>query len=211
MIKCFHYSVVFLLLLSLNSETGCNRITSLKSVAAYVQYINNPKNGLIQVQESSGLKFTVKYLPPAYLAYLEHKKENHNSLDSLAKEHKSNATFQVIIESVNPQVNLADLIHRRASSQADVNEHLNTLNYGMEKYVSLSGNWIPVLSTLESTLEMNQKLSFIFVFTKNSKENTASAEEQKTNLIIDSNFFLNSPVSFAFESGNLTNTPTLSL
>jgi hypothetical protein len=187
---------------------GCSGPRTFPSLAQYVAYINDPANGLVQVKETAGWRVTVKFLPPAYQAYLDASKSNSRVTDSLVNLYQSSPTFQVIVQPASKQVPLTSLLHRQAQSQADITQNINTLYYGMEPLVALTGSK-PVLSTLESTVEMDQKLSFLFVFTPKGK--TSIYAQQQAVFELKQNFFLPEGLAFAFASKELKNAPLLSI
>jgi len=195
---------------------GCRRAGTITSVADYVAYCNDPANGLVQVQEQDGLKLTVKYLPPAYLAYLELYKgsASFGALDSLSAQYRQSPTFQLIIESADAAVPLEELIFREAATPTDFTQHQTTLTYGMEEYVRLAvgGKKIaPVLSTLESTVENDRKLSLLFVFNSDNDPAFSFNKGEPVNFSLARNFFLGSNALFAFQADDLNQLPSLHL
>lgn len=185
--------------------------SSIHSLEEYVAYINKPSNGLVQIKIANGLKITVKYLPPVYLAYLEIAKQNSNdsslALDSLVSVYSGSQTFQVTIESDEVEVPLATLLHRKVRSQADLTDNITTLNYEMDQFVQLNGRR-PGLSILESGLTNDSKLSLLFVF---EKELGSLLMEKIQNLVIENVFFLDAPVLFTFHAEDLNQIPEIEI
>lgn len=177
-------------------------------------HLNNPSNGIVRSKEVTGFKVTVKYLPSTYLAYMELNKQETGfaRLDSLARLYEASSSFQVLIEPADPTQTLASLLFLNTSSQAEIETIMTTLTYEMEQYISLKfeGEELPpVLSTLESTMESDKKLSYIFTFNQPIKTILAKKEDQEIEFSITKNFFLNTNAAFAFEVDQLTALPGL--
>jgi len=202
------------LLAGLLLAAGCSDPAELESAEEYVAYMHDPANGLVQTKEEDGLKITVRYLPPEYLAYVELHKEGgtYEQLDSLAGFYRNSATFQLYVEAADPSMNLPERLFRSVSHLAELSQYQDLLTYGMEQYIRLNSRGegvAPVLSTLESTLEAKQKLSWVLVFNGNDIAPASPDEGGEVHFSLNRNFFLSSPADFVFEADQLQHTPKL--
>lgn len=191
---------------------GCAK-RQVNTIEDYAAYVNESANGLSAEQQGSGLRMTVRFLPPPYLAFSELHRNGASTqeYDSLQAFYARSLTFQAIIEPVSGHDRLQDIIHRHATRQAEVEANKALLNYGMEQYVRLIAEeqaFAPNLAILESTFENDRRLSFIFVFDKDALSKGGKPAEHIT-LELNKPFFLDAPAAFRFKTESLLHYPQL--
>jgi hypothetical protein len=65
----------YVMLLLLGISIGCGS-RGFHTVAAYLKYINDPANGLVQEQADKDVHYTAQYLPPDYQVLLANREKN---------------------------------------------------------------------------------------------------------------------------------------
>lgn len=152
---------------------GCTQVIS--SRAEMYQWINEPANGLLQSKRVEDLVFTMKYLPPAFLAEKEMRtQENHNLqvYDSLKSRHEGFYTFLLHFQVDDPneaQAFSRDVMYEGAQSFQHFQQRAMHLNFNMRDFITLNrkGESIqPALSRLENTYSLTNSRHLYLVFDK---------------------------------------------
>ena len=162
----------------------CSGRKEIHDPKEYIQWINNPENGLTIVKKINNLKITVKYLPPEYLAYQELKEKKQLSQqvkDSLVNHYARNKTFLLTVgpEDGNNKAG-ADIMFRGIQKYEEYRLRSVTMNFEMAEFVSLvtsKGSLAPVLSTMENVYGLKPDRSIYFVFAQQQPGHNLNEEE----------------------------------
>lgn len=205
------YCLFFSLLLAV--LPGCDQNNVPLNAQEYPVFLNDPANGYIQSISGNGIKVSLKYLPPPYLALRELREPNRakaRPVDSLTALYAGSLNFQLLVEPLEAETNLQQLIHRNAGSEAEVLQNINTMNYGLEEKVSLlvSGKrHYPVLLTLESNVNPDKQQVYSIVFPKTPDLVKAIETADRIAVDLKDVFFLPEDMTFTFEGDRLLHYP----
>lgn len=168
-----HFLYIMVKLLALLA-CGCSgRETS--DPAAYNRWISDPSHGLVQTRYIHGVKLTLKYLPPEYLAYSDLKR---NSLqpakgigDSLRDYYSKSVSFMLTLgpddrkKSEGPVNN--DIMFLDVTRFEEYKDRSFQMNFDMADYVSLkcgAKEVKPVLTNMENVYGLSPERNIHLVF-----------------------------------------------
>jgi len=183
--------------------------TSIKSEKELLKWINNPKNGLVKRSTVNNFTLTMKYMPPAYLAFNEMVKDGHDKPEKF-KEYleifKRSRTFLMSIENKTG----SDASTYDVYTMGDYKQRIEQLNFNMKKAFVLKTSskkeFSPVLTTLENLYEIGNKKLIYMVFSDAENE----ILESETIDIRFEDTFLDTGIShFLFQTENLDKLPKL--
>ncbi len=186
---------------------GCQQ--KINSPTEFFEWLNNPKNGLIQSKKVDGMEITVKYLPPEYLSMKELKgKYEADKASKLKAQYEKSLAFLITFKPIDKQD--GDIMFRNIRDKQDYDQRLMSLSFGMEKYISIKikgTNYPPILSTLEQTYSTTKHRSVYLVF---GGENLGNIKKEKEwDIVFEDTIFETGIHHFEFNRDNLLNLPKL--
>ncbi|UII80108.1 hypothetical protein [Flagellimonas sp. CMM7] len=199
-------SKVFVLVTGALLLNGCN--TSVTSEAAFLQWLDNPSNGLIKKASANGFSLSLKYLPSEYLAYIEMKKGNDGrSQQDFLDDFKDSMS---LLFSIEHNAHGIDATNYDVQNMVGYKQRINDLNFELKRHLFVKGQdgekISPVLTTFENNYEVGGKKTFYIVFTNTNVDE----EENKSIDIVFEDPFLDTGIShFVFKKKNIEEIPTL--
>ncbi len=101
----------------------------------YIQWVNNPVNGLCQTKIIGGFKYVFQYEPVGYVV-LRNNRQNKISDDDFEKEEKKIEGFQYFsLKLFAP--NDTDLLKYQVTNQEDYNKRLEYFSFHLQKDIKL--------------------------------------------------------------------------
>jgi len=178
-----------------------------------MKWINDPLHGLVREKYVSGLKITVKYLPPDFLAHKEYQHMDHKSeaaKDSLRVLYSKSKTFlMTIAPDERDGKKHGDLMLTGVKNYKEYKERILNLNFKLEDYVELEvedDSYIPVLATMINDYDMGSKKEFYLVFSE--KEGQAKLDQsEELDFIFDDEYFSSGRTHFIFKKEQLASIP----
>ena len=203
---------LYFVLISMFFFAGCGQghIDSEKDLYAWM---NNEDNGLVKTKYINGIKLTVKYLPPAYLAYKEWvTTEMENShYQELLKIYENSRTFLLTIGPDDRKVEGADVMFYNVLNEKDYKQRVQDLNFDIGKYISLNIKdqpMAPRLHTLENTYGLGKHRNIYLVFADDGADGSLLTAE-KLDFKFSDEIFLTGISHFVFNKQDLDGLPEL--
>ncbi|MBO9703619.1 MAG: hypothetical protein J7604_25670 [Sporocytophaga sp.] len=203
------FYIPFLLLPLLIS---CSK-SKISNFTEYMKWINNPEHGLVKEKYVSGLKISVKYLPPDFLAHKELKRMEsrvETTKDSLVNLYSKSKTFLITIAPDEREgEKKGDLMLTGISNYREYKERVFDLNFNLEEYVELIAGkevYEPVLSGMINGYDLTNKKEFYLVFSE--KQGQQGLDQSKEmDLVFDDEFFNSGRTHFLFKQEHLASIP----
>jgi hypothetical protein len=183
--------------------------------AGYRQKIGDPDAGLVQSRQIGGMRLTVKYLPPEYLAYQELRSggdHTEGTRDSLLRIYRGSMSFLLTIaaDGDGEHRSSQDVMMHGVANYQEFAERSLAMNFDMARYVTLNidGRKIrPVLATMDSDYGMSSARNIVLVF---SDGIDGKAIERASNLdfIFSDEIFETGISHFPFSGDDIRNRPT---
>lgn len=196
-----------LLLLVVISCVSCTRVSNMTE---YKAFCNDPDNGLVKSKTVAGIKMTIKYMAPDFLAYRElGDAKNQQKLDSLTNYYSQSKTFLI---NLDLEEGSGELLTSTSPDFEAYTEKFKRLNFEMESMVSIQTDleeYHPVLSQVSNTYGLKQGTSVLVVFVPNSDEDKSFYEAETFDFILQENLFNLGINHFSFEGDQLRDTPKL--
>ncbi|WP_028980228.1 hypothetical protein [Sporocytophaga myxococcoides] len=203
------FYIPFLLLPLLIS---CSK-SKISNFTEYMKWINNPEHGLVKEKYVSGLKISVKYLPPDFLAHKEMKRmesREENTKDSLVNLYSKSKTFLITIAPDEREgEKKGDLMLTGVSNYREYKERVFDLNFNLEEYVELIAGkevYEPVLSGMINGYDLTNKKEFYLVFSEKQGQQGLDQSEEM-DLVFDDEFFNSGRTHFLFKQEHLASIP----
>ncbi|MFN3402660.1 MAG: hypothetical protein ACK40G_01105 [Cytophagaceae bacterium] len=201
-----HYLLFILILFS-----SCKSdFTSEKQMHAW---INNPENGIIKSKTIGDLSYTIKYLPPEFLAFNELKRSEKTSqayIDSLILYYNGSLTFLLTIE-VKDAPNGNSPLTMNINNYAEYKDRIEKLNFELDDFLTLvvnEKNFKPLVWTLENTYNIGNKSNLFIVFGDNvNGENLLN--NQNLELVFNDELFMTGINKFNFDTEKMKNIPSI--
>lgn len=191
---------------------SCKQNT-ISSEQDYYKWIGDKSNHLTLSKTIAGVKITVKFLPPEYLAYNELKNRISTKIirDSLTKVYKRSRTFLVSF-SLDDKTNkeAPDIMYRDISSLEDYNQRFEDLTFNIGNYLQLktaNNIYVPVLHTFENTYGITPNRSIYLVFSSNGTSQDDLLLSSKIELVFNDLIFSTGISYFSFDKSEIDNTP----
>lgn len=195
-------------------QVGC--VQNECSVTEFHQYINDPDNGLIKTRTASGFQFSVKFLPPEYVAYNNIKSTgnyNQNDYDSLTMMFSKNLTFLLTIGPDKSVGNKFDIMYIGINTTEEYNQRVHQLNFDIKEYITIDvdGNkYKPVLTKLENTYGLSTERKINLVFAPYETENEFLKADE-IDLIFNDEIFGTGINHFKFLSSEINSIPKITI
>lgn len=179
-----------------------------------LKWINNNENGLIKESSVDGLKITMKYLPPQYLAYREmSSNENINNCiyDSLLNVYKWSHSFLMIVGPDEEKGEKFDVMFLNTSGKDDFTQRVYDMNFNIKDLINLKTaqrKYKPAITSLENVYSLNKSRTLYIVFTP-EKENDDLLKAEKLDFIYNDEIFNTGIHHFVFNKKDIENTPNL--
>lgn len=186
----------------------------------FTQWMGDPQNGISKGKYVNGLHISLKYLPPDYLVYSDLKKNLHTDkqfvpttvgVDSLRRLYALSLTFLLSIGPDERGGAGADVMLRDITSYPDFVNRAMTLNFEMEKFISLrlgSDIYPPILTNLENTYGLSAARNIVLVFPRPTQHSTAKREDYE--IVWNDMLYTTGIHHFLFSSRDIESIPTLS-
>jgi hypothetical protein len=178
----------------------------------YFKWINNEDNGLVKSKYVNDVKISVKYLPPAYLAYEELSGNPYASKkvkDSLINYYSKSKAFLLTIGTDERKVKGMDIMYKDISDYNEYRTRSEFMNFEMDELISLnthSSSFKPVLNTMENTYSTTNSRSIFLVF--NGEELAKEFDHSESvDLVFNDDIFQTGVNHFVFEKKSLESIP----
>lgn len=210
-------SCYFFLLLVIIGHSSCKKMEKAKTgnLSEYLEWINDPANGLSKVKYVNGLEIKIKYMPREYLAYLDLKSRDKISMegkDSVINLYQHSFQFMMSIGPDEREGNGPDIMLDGIVNQGEFEERVHLMNFEMERYISLAVDekeFRPVLSTMENVYGMTSARNIVFVFVPGEKDQDVFAHAEKLDLVYDDELFGLGVNHFLFYKENIQDIPEI--
>ena len=167
------YVGLLLLVVALSCK---NHVVQVHNIEDYLSWINDVENGLVKTKYVNGLKITLKYLSPDYLAYKDRNSGSEytpEAIDSLVNYYSKSITFMMNIKPDDREKTGTDIMYREIKNYKEYAERTLAMNFDMENYVSLKTGhqeYKPVLSAMENIYGLTTSRNILFVFAPTEEE-----------------------------------------
>lgn len=132
----------------------------------YLQWINNPDNGLVQKKKVNRLILKIKYLPHKYLLLIENEEASSKEIEAMLQTRKSDGLSFLL--TISPDLkDDGDIMFRGVSSLKEFNERVLQMNFNIGQSISLVLDhkvYNSVLSNLENTYSLNKGRNINLLF-----------------------------------------------
>jgi len=159
---------------------SCHNSITIVDQESFYKYIEEPENGLTVIKETKDIQLKLKYLPPEYLAFKDLKKsDEYLDVDSLIESYSHQLTFMLSLSS--KQEGQTDIMFEGLSSYVEFKERLYSLNFEIEKHISLNADsevYKPVLTSFERLYGLKSGRDILFVFSPKTKNDKALFESE---------------------------------
>ena len=142
---------------------SCNQKTDVEVIKEWVE---NPKNGMRQINVKNGVKYDLQYLPPLYRAARDFNQEEGDTLDSLALNYEGMDQYVLKLSPANGVQNVLDLLANEKSSKEDL---LYYFSYRLENDLLLKVDqdvYKPILFHYERSYSVRNAETFLIGFEK---------------------------------------------
>lgn len=198
MLKIFYLLVVMLLMSCKHAE--------INDPAKYLNYLADPENGLVREKTIGSIKFKVKYLPPAYLAYnvlKDNTLASREIKDSLINSYKGSLTFLLNIGPAKGEN--FDITRLGVSSYQDFAERIETMAFEAQEWMQITVNGVkhkPTIARLENINAPENSRNFVVVF-----EALKAEEKDDLCFIYNDELFNTGTNKFIFKTDDIQNLP----
>lgn len=166
---------------------GCSERREVPYGKEYVEWINDPANGLVQIKYINDVKVSLQYIPADFLAYQELQRDpnkySKHIKDSLINYYSRNRSFILTIGPDDRKRNTSepgnDIMLRDIEDMEDFKDRSMTMNFDMGEYVTLltgDEKLKPVITNMENVygLSAERKIHFVFASQNAKRSNTDS-------------------------------------
>lgn len=185
---------------------NCNTETPItQDIDQYIDWVEDPVNGLYQSKTFNGVLFSVQYKPLEYDVLLQEKRKlSQNELEAETDSISGMQYYTLRIATISG----SDIQRFGISNDDEYYARLEYFSLEMQNDISLiQGNdTLPCrMFHFERTYGIDPRATFVLAF-----ENGKSKLEDRT-LILNDRVFKNGPVLMTIESSNIERTPKLNL
>lgn len=185
----------------------------------FTQWMGDSQNGISKDKYVNGLHIRLKYLPTDYLVYSDLKNILHTDknfiptvavMDSVKQLYALSMTFVLSIGPDERDGIGADVMLRDVHSYSDFVNRAITLNFEMEKFISLrlgSDIYAPVLTNLENTYGLSTARNIVLVF---PRPNQHSVDEEVYEIVWNDMLYTTGIHHFVFSARDIESIPPLS-
>jgi len=177
-------------------------------------YINDPENGLIKEREVNGIQYQLKYLPPDYWIYREHKRRSQLipkvEQDSIRNLYTKSAHFLLTLSTNPEKLSDVDITKVGVSNYQMYTQRMLKMNFHMKEQFSLKGKKYeqePTFVNLENVHGLSTKRNFNIVFERTNDLKDAP----KWDLRIEDDTFYTGIHHFSFRKKDIQSIPTIKL
>ena len=163
---------VFALLLLTSLGNSCCSYFPVKHLGRkdYVQWINDPSNGLSKSKVVGDIKFTLRYKPVDYIVLNEVLANTITSggFDSLKRKYDGLQYFEMTID---PSTGNENILKYQTNSASDYNENLNYYSFKMREDIKLidGDSILPcVLFNFDNSHDLSKHSTAVFAFERSS-------------------------------------------
>jgi len=191
------------LILSILFLTACN---SKKSPIDYIQWVNDPENGMVKIKETNTTQLECKYTPTEYVVLKQFKKGTVDTVVYNAEVNEINNMYHFILKFQNHDG--SNLIKDNYSTQESFQQKSMYLSYDIKsdlKLVQGLDTTFCVLNHHERTYGNTPYEQILLSFPKLNKK------VEELTLIFDDRVFGFNRVKFNFSKRDLENIPKVSL
>jgi hypothetical protein len=170
-------------------------------------HLLDEENGLSRTRIANNIKTTVTLRPPLMDVMLATQRDSslsQNEIDSLLSSLSDQLTFIVNLRHDEPSQN--DIMYNGVSNINEYKEQAYALNFGWDEMALLrcgSGQYKPILSTLENTYGLTYDRNVILVFKPSNKGDKNFYESEYIHLEITNNTLRTGTQHFKFRRADL--------
>lgn len=185
----------------------------INSEKDYYQWINEESHHLFVTKSINGVKLTVKYLSPEYLAYKEYNGTGAGSKakDSLLLLYNRNRTFLLSFNADGKSEGQSgDIMYKDITNTEEFNNRLLELTFNIGQFIRLktdSNIYLPVLFTFENSYGISPGRSIYLVFAPDGKETDDLLSSARVDIVFDDQVFMTGISHFSFKKDDLDNIP----
>jgi hypothetical protein len=186
---------------------SCNKHFS--NIKELTRYMNDEKNGFVNTKTVNGIKYSVTYLPPLYLAMKDTLHGDTVKLVDAMKDYSNSRTFLLKMQddkSTGPDAT-TDINFKNIQHFDDFLERFYSLNFKMDNLVelhTLQKTYSPVLSNAINTYGLSRELTTILVFAENHRVAESDLFHSKEiTLVFTDDIFDNGRLMFNFKQNQL--------
>lgn len=188
------------------SLLGCGREDLRPS--DYVQWVNNPENGLLKKKIIPPLTVEVLYKP---LAYIVANEERSNAIpkevyEQRVKELGSLQYYTLKLGIIDENL---DVTNYEVTNNAEQQERLNYLSFAMQKDIKLidGKDTLPCkLFHFERSYDLSSARTFVLAF-----DQLETNQNQSKTLVLDLPYFKTGPIKLNYKTADLEAIPSLKL
>ncbi len=188
--------------------TSCS--SGFSSEQDFFNWISDENNGLIKERDFGRMKIRVKYLPDEYLVYNELKKagagRSVEMADSLRAAYRDTRTFLMTFEFEQEFPGENTLLYGTDSYEA-YKERVEQLSFKADNYIRVecgSGEYRPVLWTLENTQAPGNRKNLYLVFPKEKPD------DQRISMLFEDYLFETGISRYVFNKKHFDQIPEFS-
>ena len=189
---------------------GCE--TKFDDMSQFLQWANEPDNGLVKERTINGYKIRIKYLPAEYLVSQELSYQttySQNEIDSLYSYYSNSRTFLLSISHPTESAAEPDMLISSSNDYADYAGKYLALSFGLQSYIYINGDektYPPVLATMEQTTSVNAGRNFFIVFA-DVDETDELFNEDILDIVFDDEIFNTGISHYRFTKKDIDNLP----
>ncbi len=144
--------------------------STVDNVNDYLAWVNHPDNQVIRQRSARGIRISVKYLAPEFLAYREMRNRDRferSFCDSLLAMYEHSLAFLMTFE---PERSMAkgDVVYKDVQGYDDYAARMKKMNFGMEQLLELrlgAQTLTPRLALLENVYSLKDSRNVLLLFT----------------------------------------------
>lgn len=198
-----------LLFLGLLLLGGCAK--QINTEKELLQWLSDPKNGLIKTKLSGDKSLTVRYMPPYYMAYLELGncpwKDDRPSFDSLTHFYSRSMNFMLTVKYADDNLSNNDVLLEYVNNYHDYNLKSIQANFSLSEnillYIDDSTCYKPVLALMENTYGLQKHRNFHLVFSPANQQDLKMMTSTKFDLVFKDVLFGTGINHFIFKKADL--------
>lgn len=161
----------------------------VSTVEQYNEWLNNEKHNCLLTKRIGGVRLSVKYQPPLYIALKEvanntmPSQGNTKTLNNLLSQQEKVMTFMMTLgpdKDLPEQRRASALMSEGSGGYAQFNERVMSANFFMDQYISLYVDGVEhkaALCVLENLYELAEERTFMIVFAPSDKKALTDGKE----------------------------------
>ncbi len=182
------------------------------NIGEFLQWIEEPENGLVKEKNINGFKIKMKYLPPEYLVSQElsySEKHDQQDIVSIYSYYSNNRTFLLSITHPIERGTNPDIIISSSDNYSDYAGKYMNLSFGLNSIIKINGEnnvYHPILASMEQTTSIKGGRTFYIVFA-DVNETDELLKEEMLDIVFDDEIFNTGISHFRFSKKDIDNIP----